>query len=132
MPNGYIAIKPGPALAAASAYRITIKGVQTHGSTPWSGIDPIMATSQLIEALNTIVSRRINIINNPAVVSVGMVDAGTRNNIIPDEAMLMGTIRTYDPELEEIYEEIEQIARGIAVGTGTEVKVEFDVGGFSP
>ena len=99
MPNGYIAIKPGPALAAASAYRITIKGVQTHGSTPWSGIDPIMATSQLIEALNTIVSRRINIINNPAVVSVGMVDAGTRNNIIPDEAMLMGTIRTYDPEL---------------------------------
>ena len=133
MPNGYIAIKPGPALAAASAYRITIKGVQTHGSTPWSGIDPIMATSQLIEALNTIVSRRINIINNPAVVSVGMVDAGTRNNIIPDEAMLMGTIRTYDPELrKEIYEEIEQIARGIAVGTGTEVKVEFDVGGFYP
>ena len=116
MPNGYIAIKPGPALAAASAYRITIKGVQTHGSTPWSGIDPIMATSQLIEALNTIVSRRINIINNPAVVSVGMVDAGTRNNIIPDEAMLMGTIRTYDPELrKELYEEIEQIARGIAV-----------------
>ena len=121
------------ALAAASAYRITIKGVQTHGSTPWSGIDPIMATSQLIEALNTIVSRRINIINYPAVVSVGMVDAGTRNNIIPYEAMLMGTIRTYDPELrKEIYEEIEQIARGIAVGTGTEVKVEFDVGGFYP
>ena len=65
-------------MAAASAYRIKIRGIQTHGSTPWSGIDPIMATAELIEALNTIVSRRINIINNPAVVSIGMVKAGTR------------------------------------------------------
>ena len=133
IPNGYIAIKPGPALAAASAYRITIKGVQTHGSTPWAGIDPIMATAQLIQSLNTVVSRRINIINNPAVVSVGMVEAGTRNNIIPEESMLMGTIRTFDPELrKEIYNEIRQIAEGVAQGTGTEIAVEFDVGGFYP
>ena len=133
IPNGYIAIKPGPALAAASAYRITIKGVQTHGSTPWAGIDPIMATAQLIQSLNTVVSRRINIINNPAVVSVGMVEAGTRNNIIPEESMLMGTIRTFDPELrKEIYNEIKQIAEGVAQGTGTEIAVEFDVGGFYP
>ena len=133
IPNGYIAIKPGPALAAASAYRITIKGEQTHGSTPWAGIDPIMATAQLIESLNTVVSRRINIINNPAVVSVGMVEAGTRNNIIPEESMLMGTIRTFDPQLrKEIYAEIRQISEGIATGTGTEITVEFDVGGFYP
>lgn len=133
IPNGYIAIKAGPALAAASAYRITIKGEQTHGSTPWAGIDPIMATAQLIESLNTVVSRRINIINNPAVVSVGMVEAGTRNNIIPEESMLMGTIRTFDPQLrKEIYSEIRQIAEGIATGTGTEITVEFDVGGFYP
>lgn len=63
IPNGVLSIKSGPAMAAASAYRIKIKGVQTHGSTPWSGIDPIMATAELIESLNTIVSRRINIIN---------------------------------------------------------------------
>ena len=133
IPNGYIAIKAGPALAAASAYRITIKGEQTHGSTPWAGIDPIMATAQLIESLNTVVSRRINIINNPAVVSVGMVEAGTRNNIIPEESMLMGTIRTFDPQLrKEIYSEIRQIAEGIATGTGTQITVEFDVGGFYP
>ena len=79
--------------------RIKIKGEQTHGSTPWSGIDPIMATAELIEALNTIVSRRINIINNPAVISVGLVKAGTRNNIIPEDSMIMGTIRTFDPDL---------------------------------
>ena len=77
IPNGVLSVKSGPAMAAASAYRITIEGQQTHGSTPWSGIDPIMATAQLIESLNTVVSRRINIINNPAVLSVGMVKAGT-------------------------------------------------------
>jgi amidohydrolase len=133
IPNGVLLVKPGPAMAAASAYRIKIKGEQTHGSTPWSGIDPIMATAQLIESLNTVVSRRINIINNPAVVSVGLVEAGTRNNIIPEDAMIMGTIRTFDPELrKEIYDEIRQIAQGVALGTGTDISVEFDVGGFYP
>ena len=133
IPNGVLSVKSGPAMAAASAYRIKIKGTQTHGSTPWSGIDPIMATAELIEALNTIVSRRINIINNPAVVSVGMVKAGTRNNIIPEDSVIMGTIRTFDPDLrKEIYAEIEQIAKGVALGTGTEITVEFDVGGFYP
>ena len=83
IPNGVLSVKSGPAMAAASTYRIKIKGVQTHGSTPWAGIDPIMATAELIESLNTVVSRRINIINNPAVVSVGMVESGTRGNIIP-------------------------------------------------
>ena len=127
IPNGVLSVTSGPAMAAASAYRIKIKGEQTHGSTPWSGIDPIMATAELIEALNTIVSRRINIINNPAVISVGLVKAGTRNNIIPEDSMIMGTIRTFDPELrKEIYDEIEQIAEGVALGTGTEISVEFD------
>ena len=133
IPNGVLLVKSGPAMAAASSYRIKIKGVQAHGSTPWAGIDPIMATSQLIESLNTVVSRRINIINNPAVVSVGMIKTGTRANIIPEDSMLMGTIRTFDPKLrKEVYEEIEQIAAGVAVGTGTEITVEFDVGGFYP
>ena len=133
IPNGVLVVKSGPALAAASAYRIKIKGTQTHGSTPWAGIDPVMATAELIQSLNTIVSRRINIINNPAVILVGMVKAGTRNNIIPEDAEIMGTIRTFDPELrKEIYSEIEQVAKGVALGTGTKISVEFDVGGFYP
>jgi amidohydrolase len=132
-PHGYVGLTPGPAMAAASAYRITITGVQAHGSRPWDSIDPIMATSQLIEGINTIVSRRINIINNPAVVSVGTVKAGTRNNIIPEESEIMGTIRTFDPKLRaEIYDEIRQIAAGVALGTSAEIDVEFDVGGFYP
>ena len=132
-PHGYVGLTPGPAMAAASAYRIKIKGVQAHGSRPWDSIDPIMATSQIIEALNTIVSRRINIINNPAVVSVGIVKAGTRNNIIPEDSEIMGTIRTFDPKLRaQVYDEIRQLAAGVAVGTGAEIDVEFDVGGFYP
>ena len=132
-PHGYVGLTPGPAMAAASAYRIKIKGVQAHGSRPWDSIDPIMATSQIIEALNTIVSRRINIINNPAVVSVGIVKAGTRNNIIPEDSEIMGTIRTFDPKLRaQVYDEIRHIAAGVALGTGAEINVEFDVGGFYP
>ena len=132
-PHGYVGFAPGPAMAAASAWRVTIKGTQSHGSRPWEGIDPIMASSQFINQINTIVSRRVNIVGNPAVVSVGMIEAGTRNNIIPEEAMMMGTIRTFDPELrKEIYNEIRQIAKGVETATGAKINVEFDVGGFYP
>ena len=132
-PHGYIGVASGPAMAAASTYRIKIKGVQAHGSRPWDSIDPVMATAELIQNLNTIVSRRINIVNNPAVISVGIVRSGTRGNIIPEDSEIQGTIRTFDPKLRaEIYQEIEQVAAGVALGTGTEVSVEFDVGGFYP
>ena len=132
-PHGYVGFAPGPAMAAASAWRVTIKGIQSHGSRPWEGIDPIMASSQFINQINTIVSRRVNIVGNPAVVSVGMIEAGTRNNIIPEEATMMGTIRTFDPELrKEIYNDILKIAEGVETATGATVRVEFDVGGFYP
>jgi len=132
-PHGYIGISSGPAMAAAGTYRIKIKGVQAHGSRPWDAIDPIMASAELIQNLNTIVSRRINIVNNPAVISVGIIRSGTRGNIIPEDSEIQGTIRTFDPKLrEEIYDEIRQVAKGVALGTGTEITVEFDVGGFYP
>ena len=132
-PHGYVGFAPGPAMAAASAWRVTINGVQSHGSRPWEGIDPIMALSQFINQVNTIVSRRVNIVGNPAVVSVGMIESGTRTNIIPEEATMMGTIRTFDPELrKKIYREISLIAKGVETASGTSIKVEFDVGGFYP
>ena len=132
-PLVYIGFSSGPAMAAAGTYRIKIKGVQAHGSRPWDSIDPIMASAELIQNLNTIVSRRINIVNNPAVISVGIIRSGTRGNIIPEDSEIQGTIRTFDPKLrEEIYDEIRQVAKGVALGTGTEITVEFDVGGFYP
>ena len=132
-PHGYVSVVSGPAMAAASTYRIKVKGIQAHGSRPWDSIDPVMASVELIQGLNTIVSRRINIINNPAVVSVGIIRSGTRGNIIPEDADIQGTIRTFDPALRaEIYDEIRQIASGVALGTGAQIDVEFDVGGFYP
>ncbi len=132
-PHGYIGVSSGPAMAAAGTYRIKIKGVQAHGSRPWDSIDPVMASAELIQNLNTIVSRRINIVNNPAVISVGIIRSGTRGNIIPEDSEIQGTIRTFDPKLRaEIYDEIRQVAEGVALGTGTKISVEFDVGGFYP
>jgi len=132
-PHGYIGVSSGPAMAAAGTYRIKIKGVQAHGSRPWDSIDPVMASAELIQNLNTIVSRRINIVNNPAVISVGIIRSGTRGNIIPEDSEIQGTIRTFDPKLRaEIYDEIRQVADGVALGTGTKISVEFDVGGFYP
>src|SRR6056300_1100948 len=89
-PHGYIGVASGPAMAAAGTYRIKIKGIQAHGSRPWDSIDPVMATAELIQNLNTIVSRRINIVNNPAVISVGIVRSGTRGNIIPEDSEIQG------------------------------------------
>ena len=93
--NGQIWTKPGPIMASAEAFRITVHGEQTHGSRPWSGVDPIIAASDIASTLQTIVSRRLNLLESQAVVTVGIMKAGTRNNIIPASAMLEGTIRTF-------------------------------------
>ena len=100
--NGAIAVKAGPAMASAEAFRINITGTQSHGSTPWSSNDPIMAAFDIGTSLQTIISRRIDIRENPAVISVGIVKAGSRNNIIPETAMLEGTIRTFKKEISDL------------------------------
>ena len=71
-----------------------VQGRQTHGSKPWAGIDPIVVGSEIVTALQTVVSRTLDITHEPAVVTVGQFEAGVRNNIIPDRARLVGTIRT--------------------------------------
>ncbi|KRO94269.1 MAG: N-acyl-L-amino acid amidohydrolase, partial [SAR86 cluster bacterium BACL1 MAG-120820-bin45] len=88
--HGTIMLKPGPAMASAEAFRINIEGKQTHGSRPWEGADPIVAAFNIGTTLQTIVSRRLNLLDSQAVVSVGIMKAGTRNNIIPQHAMLEG------------------------------------------
>lgn len=94
--SGHIFYKPGPALASYDNFYITINGKQTHASTPWEGIDPILAGAKVVESLNHIVSRRLDIASNTSVVTVGTFNAGVRENIIPDSAELSGTIRSYD------------------------------------
>ncbi len=100
-PVGTITYKPGGAMAAAQRFEIHVHGKQTHGSRPWSGIDPIVISAQIINALQIIVSRETDLTNEAAVISVGMINGGIRNNIIPEEVTMIGTIRTLDYDMQK-------------------------------
>ena len=132
-PHGTIFLKPGPAMASAEAFRITVEGKQTHGSRPWAGVDPIVAAFNIGTTMQTIVSRRLNILDSQAVVSIGMVKGGTRNNIIPQKVVLEGTIRTFEKSyLDKIHEEIKTIATNVAEAHNASANVEFAVYGNYP
>jgi len=99
LPVGTIGVRPGSAMASEDSFTIKIKGRQTHGSRPWNGVDPIVAAAQVINSVQTIVSRRVDVTKAPAVVSVGAINGGIRSNIIPDEVELIGTIRSFDQDM---------------------------------
>ncbi len=124
---GTLAYRPGPALAAADVLRITVKGRQTHGSAPWTGVDPIVVSAQIILGLQTIVSRQIKVTEEPAVLSIGSINGGNRFNIIPDEVEMMGTIRTFDEAMrDDIHKRIKITATSIAAASGATVEVEIE------
>jgi amidohydrolase len=127
--SGVVGYRQGPLLAAADAFEIVVKGRQTHGSKPWSGVDPIVVGSEIVSALQTIVSRSLDLTREPAVVSVGQFESGVRNNIIPDRARLVGTIRTFDPAMrDEVHARIRRIADSVAAAHGATVEVRVDSG----
>lgn len=128
-PAGQIGYRPAGTMAAADRFVITVHGSQTHGSTPWTGVDPITTAAQIILGLNTVVSRQTELTKAAAVISVGRVRAGVRNNIIPEEAELIGTIRTLDPGMrEKIHADIRRTAEHIAASQGAEVTVDIQRG----
>lgn len=94
VPVGTITLKPGALMAAVDELNITVKGKQSHGAYPWGSADPIVASAQIINNLQAIVSRNVNLVEAPAVVTVGAVHGGIRHNIIPEEVKMIGTIRT--------------------------------------
>jgi amidohydrolase len=117
---GHISYTPGGTMASADDFRILVKGVQTHGAYPWNGADPIVASAQIISALQTIVSRRVTLIENPAVVTVGMIRGGVRSNIIPEEVEMLGTMRALHPDdrleiIDHMHEIIENTGRAMGV-----------------
>lgn len=119
VPSGVIGYRSGPFMAGADTFHIEVKGRQAHGSRPWSGVDPIVAASQIVVGLQTIVSRQIDITALPAVVTVGQFDGGVRNNIIPDKVDMRGTIRTFDPQVRsDVIERIRHTAQNIAAASG--------------
>jgi amidohydrolase len=128
-PVGRIGFRAGGIMAAADRFVITVHGKQTHGSTPWTGVDPIAVASQIVIGLNMIISRQTELTKEAAVISVGRVRAGVRNNIIPESAELIGTIRTLDTAMQDkIHADIRRTAEHIAAAQGATVTVEIDRG----
>ncbi|MBY0436327.1 MAG: amidohydrolase [Cyclobacteriaceae bacterium] len=118
-PVGTIAYRPGGLLAAADNFSITVKGMQSHGAAPWMGIDPIVVSSQIILGLQTIISRQSELTKEAAVISVGRIQSGIRENIIPEEAFFAGTIRTLDEGMQDkIHDKIKLTATKIAESAG--------------
>lgn len=126
LPAGVIGYRPGPFMAGSDGYRLLVTGRQSHGARPWQGIDPIVVSSQIVSALQTIVSRQIDLTQNPAIVTVGVIRGGVRGNIIPDSVEMQGTIRTYDPaQRTDVLARVERTATRIAEASGATAKVEF-------
>lgn len=126
---GKISYKPGGLLAASDHFEILVKGKQAHGSRPWSGVDPIVTSAQIIMGLQTIISRQTELTKEAAVITVGKIDAGVRHNIIPEEATMIGTIRTLNSEMQkDIHERIRKTATLIAESQGAKAEVTITTG----
>ena len=124
-----IGYRSGPLMASSDQFRISLRGVQTHGAQPWSGIDPIVVGSQIVLGLQTVVSRRMNLTEEPSVVTVGSFHAGNRSNIIPDEATMEGTIRAFnESHRDDIHECVHKITTLIAESGGASANVQINRG----
>ncbi|WP_254843471.1 amidohydrolase [Shewanella sp. UCD-KL21] len=129
MPTGMIGLRAGPAMASEDSFTITVKGRQTHGSRPWGGVDPIVASAQVINSVQTIISRQVDVTKAPAVVSFGAINGGIRSNIIPDEVELIGTIRTFDQDMRaDIKVKLAEIATLSAQTLGATATTVIDAG----
>ncbi len=124
---GKIKYRTGGIMAASDWFKIKVKGKQTHGSQPWAGIDPVVVSAQIINGLQTIVSRQTELTKNPAVVSVSVINGGVRSNIIPEEVSMLGTIRTLDTGMQRIiHEKIALTASKIAESAGATAETTID------
>jgi amidohydrolase len=126
---GKITYKPGGIMAAAQSYQINVKGKQAHGSRPWASVDPILASVQIINGLQTIISRESELTKEGAVITVGMMNAGIRSNIIPENATIVGTIRTLDYGMQDfINKRMKEMVPDIAKAFRAEATIEIDKG----
>ncbi len=124
--TGKIAYHPAGAMASASDLKITVKGKPSHGASPWYSVDPIVVSAQIINSLQTIVSRNVKLTENPAVVTIGAIHGGNRNNIISDQVEMLGTVRTFTDEDESmVFSRIHQIAEKTAEAAGATALVEL-------
>ena len=127
IPAGEMAIMPGPVMAGTCAFEIKVRGHGCHAAMPNQGVDTLVVTSQLVLALQSVVSRNLHPCES-AVVSVTQIHGGEAFNIIPDDAVLRGTIRTFKPEVQTLVEQaIERLCSGIANAFGARIDTHFDL-----
>lgn len=127
-PVGGIFYNPNALMASVDNFKIVVRGRGTHGSAPWSGIDPIVVGSAIVMNLQTIISRNVPLTAGAAVVTVGSFHGGNRNNIISDEVEMLGTIRTHNPEAKEIiHKKIREIVENTAASMGATANVELQI-----
>ena len=129
--GGVIFASPGGAMASADGWRLVVRGRQTHASRPHEGVDPITTAAQIVQALQLIPSRQISAVDTPVVISVGRIRGGVRNNIIPDEVELWGTLRALDAGArEDAMARIRRTAEEIAAASGATAEVVFEDGNY--
>jgi amidohydrolase len=124
--TGIVLIRPGPLMAGSDFFRIVVTGRQSHGSRPWQGVDAITAAAQIVNALQTIVSRQVDITSLPAVVSIGAINGGVRHNIIAETVEMLGTIRSFSPAMrQDIIDRIGRTVTNIAEANGASARLEM-------
>ncbi|HWD87016.1 MAG TPA: amidohydrolase [Mucilaginibacter sp.] len=124
MPAGTITYRPGGAMASVNDMKIIIKGKSSHGAEPWFSVDPIVTSAQIINNLQTIVSRNINLKENPAVVTIGAINGGNRHNIIPDKVEMLGTLRAFsDADEQTLIARVKKIVNSTADANGATAEV---------
>jgi amidohydrolase len=125
-PVGTITLKPEGIMAAVERFVVTVKGKGSHGSAPWSGVDPILISAKIIDGFQTIISREAYLIEAPAVITVGKITSGTRFNVIPESAELIGTVRTLNPDMRTmIIKRMTEMASDIAKAYGGEATIDW-------
>ena len=124
LPVGQIGYRPGGFMAAVSDMKIIVNGVGAHGASPWNSVDPIVTSAQIINNLQTIVSRNLKLTDNAAIVTIGAIHAGNRSNIIPEKLEMLGTVRTFtDADEKLLYEKIKLIVTKTAESNGATAEV---------
>jgi amidohydrolase len=128
LPVGTVALRAGGAMASSDTFRIVVHGRQSHGATPWKGIDPIVTAAEIVTSAQTIVSRRLDINKDPAVVTFGIFDGGQRFNIVPDSARLEGTVRAFDETMRaQALAALKAVAEHVAAANGATVETQIPV-----
>ncbi len=117
LPLGVVGYRPGPTMASSDKLKITVHGRQTHGAAPWLGVDPIVIAAQVVLGLQTVISRGVDLTQEPAVLTIGTIKGGVRENIIPDSVEMRGTIRTFDEAMrDDIHERVTTLAEAVSRG----------------